>query len=73
MKKKTASEADVEGHVLQISVIPSAPWVIDKTSPISGSARAYKAAGEPRTKFRWGLQGLMVRQWGFLQKKNIFK
>lgn len=28
--------ADVEGHVLQISVIPSSPWVIDKTSPISG-------------------------------------
>jgi hypothetical protein len=34
---RVRSQADVEGHVLQISVIPSSPWVIDKTSPISGS------------------------------------
>ena len=40
------SEADVEGHVLQISVIPSSPWVIDKTSPISGSSRSFFLGGD---------------------------
>ena len=28
-------QADVEGHVLQIAVIPAPPWVIEKTSPVS--------------------------------------
>eukprot|EP00435_Cladocopium_sp_Y103_P057765 s344_g20.t1 len=41
--------ADVEGHVLQISVIPAAPWVVDQTSPISGWA----TAGPPFFAISW--------------------
>ena len=47
---RVRSQADVEGHVLQISVIPSSPWVIDKTSPISGSLHFFSEDGNGPTR-----------------------